>query len=148
MMNFLRCPRCGIRCFERFTHYGSCHDCNYFEVRQSRPIPEERIKRPEESPERDPPYFYKGRSHLFDRFTEEDHRIVRRALLAIPTRAQRAVYLRFWKQQRKSEIAEKLGLSERRVDRILEAALGRLRKLCLKDPEFSRALEPIEKENL
>lgn len=75
-----------------------------------------------------------------NKFTEEDHKIVRRALLSAPEKEQKIILLHFWNNQKKDEIAERLGMTLKQVEEILTRAYGRLKELCLKDPKFSRAL--------
>ena len=142
-MTFLRCPRCNIRGFERFSMYGICHDCNYFEVKKNRRVPEIRIKKRKDNYK--PPHPFRSGDTMSpqDQFTEEDHRIVRKALLSIPEREQRVVFLFFWKDEKRQEIAEKLGMTAEHVENVLASAYERLRALCLKHPRFSRVIRVI-----
>lgn len=143
VMNLLRCPRCGTRGFERFPIYGICHDCNYFEVKSSRTVVQQKsTKQLPTTP--DPHPFQSEAQGVANQFTDGDHRIVRRAMLSIPEREQKVVFLYFWKDQKKQEIAERLGFGVEQVEKILTSAYERLRALCEKNPKFSRALRRSE----
>lgn len=142
-MTFLRCPRCNVRGFERFSMYGICHDCNYLEVKKNRHMPEIKIKKQKENHKPPHPFRNSDARSPQDQFTEEDHRIVRKALLSIPEREQRVVFLHFWKDIKKQEIAEKLGMTMEHIEDVLASAYERLRALCLKNPRFSRTVRVL-----
>ena len=143
MISFNKCPRCDAPEFEQFAKYGTCHDCSYFEVRRNRAIADKKIKKRNEDAEA--PHLFRASLGLAqERFTEEDHRIVRKALLSIPEKEKRIVILHFWRRKRKFEIAEKFGIDLEQVELILESAFDRLRTLCLHHPRFSRALDVYE----
>lgn len=134
MMRLQKCPMCGARALECYPGYSTCHECDYFSERQKLP-----------SAPRAAPYPFRGLfDHSGDLFTEEDHEIIRRALLSIPEREKQVVTLHFWKRRKKRQIAHALGIPVERVDQILESAFVRLRALCLENPKFSRVLEKIE----
>ena len=140
-MKFLVCPRCDGESFEPFSRYGVCHDCNYFEVKRTRTrrISEKTLRQRKESYHEPHPF----REECQNKFTPEDHKIVRRALLCIPEDEQRVVFMHFWKDQKKDEIAERLGITRSRVDEILVSAYERLRTFCLEHPHFSRGFRRL-----
>lgn len=73
-------------------------------------------------------------------FTEKDHAIVRAALANLKGPEHQIVLMRFWEQNTLSEIAEILDLSVQEVEKHLASAFQTLKRVCLKNPEFSRAI--------
>jgi RNA polymerase sigma-B factor len=49
------------------------------------------------------------------------------AVRALPERERRVLYLRFFKQQTQSQIAEQIGVTQMQVSRILSRVLAQLR---------------------
>jgi RNA polymerase sigma-B factor len=49
------------------------------------------------------------------------------AVKALPERDRKVLYLRFFKQQTQSQIAEEIGVTQMQVSRILSRVLGQLR---------------------
>jgi len=142
-MLFRRCPRCNIRGFERFSIYGICHDCNYFQIKKNRNVAPVKIEKTHKDYNAPHP-FLMNKDKAQNQFTEEDHSIVKKALLSIPENEQRIVFLYFWKDQKKDEIAEKMQITLEQVERILGSSYERLRKLCLNNPKFSRAIRKFQ----
>lgn len=77
------------------------------------------------------------------RFTSEDHEIVRRELKSLSDEEFRTVFLCFWESMEREEAARELGLSRVRVDQILVSAFSKLRERCLREPQFSRSLNQV-----
>jgi RNA polymerase sigma factor (sigma-70 family) len=143
-MRFLKCPRCRGKSFECFSMYGICHDCNYFEVKRNRQVPDEKIKKRKTDYQVPSPFRRGDGQDSENGFTDQDHQIVRKALLSIPEREQRVVFLYFWKDQKQQEIAEKLRMTGEQVEAILHTAYSRLKALCLREPRFSRGLRALQ----
>lgn len=143
-MIFNKCPRCNTRSFERFPMYGFCHDCDYLEVKRNRREPQEKIKKSTDDCKMPRLFNTEGDDDWENQFTKEDHKVVRKALLCIPEREQRVVFLYFWKDEKRQEIAEKLAMTEEQVDRILSSAYSRLRPICINNPRLSRVLSVFD----
>lgn len=135
-MTFNRCARCGNHSFERFAIYGVCHDCNYFELKRNRKSEGRFVDG--DSRNKCVPQGFRGAAQ--NKFTEKDHKIIRRALLAAPEGEQKIILLHFWNNRGKDDIAEKLEITVSQVEEILSRAYERLKELCLRDPKFSRAM--------
>jgi len=61
----------------------------------------------------------------FDRITDKE--TVRPLLAALPERERTVLYLRFFESMTQSQIAERIGVSQMHVSRILEKTLRELR---------------------
>jgi RNA polymerase sigma-B factor len=68
----------------------------------------------------------------FDHIT--DREAVRPLLMALPERERTVLYLRFFASMTQSQIAERIGVSQMHVSRILERTLSKLRDELLDPP--------------
>jgi RNA polymerase sigma factor (sigma-70 family) len=132
-MKYRRCSFCGEREFEEFDGFGYCHFCGSVGVLASG---SKRKKRPPKQLYHIP--LVESEKVVTQRFSDEDYKIVRQALLKIPEHEKRVVTMHFWKNCMPHEIAERTGMTRTQIESILESAYERLRALCLKNNNFSR----------
>ncbi len=78
---------------------------------------------------------------MFSEFSAEDQVIARSLLKKLPPRQKKAIVLRFWHNYSVFEIAKSLRVSWGEADSLLKDALISLKKDCMKQPRFSRALK-------
>lgn len=74
-------------------------------------------------------------------FSTEDQIIARSLLRRLPPKQRKAVILRFWHNYSIFEIAKALRVTWGEADKIIKDALLNLKKDCMKQPRFSRALK-------
>ncbi len=72
-------------------------------------------------------------------FTDTDYLIARQAVAKLSGHEHSVVMLRFWENQSMAKIADFLDLTLREVERHLNKALARLKKICAENPEFSKS---------
>lgn len=72
-----------------------------------------------------------GNDHRIDRVA--DHDALRRAIPILPQRMRQLLSLRFLEELTQCEIAERMGISQMHVSRLITRALGRLREHMLAD---------------
>lgn len=74
------------------------------------------------------------------RFTRNDKRIVRRALMGVSEHEREVVLMRYWEELSIDEIALIIQSTKEKVEETLAQAYEKLRGLCLRHPEFSLAM--------
>ena len=72
-------------------------------------------------------------------FTSGDKVILREQIKLLSRRQAKLIYLRFWENKSTQEIACEFRRNWDSVYRDLQVALGRLRRGCLANPDFSRS---------
>ena len=78
---------------------------------------------------------------MLTEFSTEDQLIARSLLKKLPPRQKKALVLRFWYNYSIFEVAKSLRLSWGEADSLIKDALMSLKKDCMKQPRFSRALK-------
>lgn len=72
-------------------------------------------------------------------FTNDDIKIIRRALKELQVIEWKILYLRFWENYSIFEIADSLEMKWEEVNLIIENLFVQLKDVCLKDPTFSKS---------
>jgi DNA-directed RNA polymerase specialized sigma24 family protein len=80
---------------------------------------------------------------MFSEFTQEDQVIARSLLKRLPPKQKKAIVLRFWHNYSIFEIAKSLRLTWGETDSLIKDALLKMKKDCMKQPRFSRAVKLI-----
>ena len=75
------------------------------------------------------------------KFSVEDQIIARSLSRKLKPKQRQAVMLRFWHDCSIFEIAKYLGVTWDEADRLIKAALDKLKQQCMAQPHFSRALQ-------
>ncbi len=78
---------------------------------------------------------------MFGVFTSEDQVIARSLLKRLPPRQRKAIVLRFWHNYSIFEVAKALRISWGEADQVIKHGLVKMKKDCMKNPRFSRALK-------
>ena len=78
---------------------------------------------------------------MFSKFTEEDQVTARSLLKKLPPKQKKAIVLRFWHNYSVFEIARSLRVTWGEADSLIKDALLKMKKDCMKQPRFSRALK-------
>ena len=78
---------------------------------------------------------------MLTEFSTEDQLIARSLLKKLPPRQKKALVLRFWYNYSIFEVAKSLRLSWGETDSLIKDALMSLKKDCMRQPRFSRALK-------
>ena len=74
-------------------------------------------------------------------FSIEDQAIARSLLRKLPPKQRKVMVLRFWHNYSIFEIAKALRITWGEADKIIKEVLLNLKKECMKQPRFSRALK-------
>lgn len=138
----MHCYRCRSNDVWFYSGKPYCQSCGHLAVKPKKRVPQDVLEKRKKEYKAPHPFNEFGKNL----FSEEDHRIVKRALLSIPEKEQRIVFLYFWKDWKKDEIAGRLKMSRESVDQTLRSAIVRLKELCLQHPKFSRSIRGLKVE--